>query len=287
MLKENICNLKRIRTIAESDFSKVIELDDDRVLKILDPLIFNSYLASGYSMEEKLMISEEIKGMNNLYKPLSIVYSPFDECVGYTTKKSKGRNYNDSNENISDYELTDLHRYAFIHSRIASVVKEGNEQGIVFPDLCTDGNIFIDKAYNMEILDYDGFQIKQFPATTYSDAIGNEHKYDCPKFRVDEKFFTPEIDKVSLLYHYFLDAFSVDLKKVGQTFPDGRIITVKDIFDIINLDDEIFMNKVEAILSNDRPGEFIDQDIFRIADNYDLHVLAKIERGYIKKLTRK
>ena len=87
----------------------------------------------------------------------------------------------------------------------------------------------------------------------------------------------------------FLLIFNKDLKLVNQYVPSiGRKIELWEIFDLINLDDEIFMNKVAANLSFDKKGDYLGSDLMRIANNYNMMIypLPK-EDLYAKVLVRK
>jgi hypothetical protein len=80
--------------------------------------------------------------------------------------------------------------------------------------------------------------------------------------------FSTELDKTSLTILMFLTVFNVDLNTVGRIDPDGNLITLKYIFDYLNISDEQFMNKVAANLSLTEKGTFLAPDLYRIARDY-------------------
>lgn len=108
------------------------------------------------------------------------------------------------------------------------------------------------------------------------------------KYFTNESLFTKELDQKSSIFLYFLDTFNVNLNKVGMIDPsNGKPITLNDIFSFINLDDDDLCHKTWKIFQNDRANEYLGDDVFRIADKYNMNVLARLGDSYIKRLTKK
>lgn len=288
MLKENVKDIKVVGEYKKCEYSKILRLDDGRLAKIISPFVFMLYMGVGASLERKIMDADSIVGMDELYKPTSALYSN-GIFTGYTMLENKGIDFNQHDELLTLSERADLHRYANIHSQLENIVKKGNKQSkrLVFPDIATCENIYIDKNDRVSLIDYDGIQVGDNLTINYSTNLGHDSKYDFPKYR-NGHLFTEEIDKTSLMILYFLDTFNVDLKVIGQRDPrDGHIITIKDFFDIMEFHDERIIRKVEKTLSSTEEGEFLGDDLFRIADEYKMNVYPIRPGYYVKRLVRK
>ncbi|MDE5889078.1 MAG: hypothetical protein K2H20_03565 [Bacilli bacterium] len=288
MLRENINDVNVVGTLKNCEYSRILRLDDGRLAKIISPFVFMLYMGVGASLESKIMDADSITGMDELYKPTSALYS-HGVFTGYTMLENKGINFNEHDKRLTMRERSDLYRYANIHSQLEKIVKKGHKQGkkLVFPDIATCDNIYIDEKGNVSLIDYDGIQVGNNIAVSYSTNLGPDYKYEVPKYKHGH-LYTEELDKTSLMILFFLDAFNVDLKVIGQRNPNtGKIITVKDFFDIMEFHDERLMKKVEKVLSSTEDGEFLEEDAFRIADEYRMTVYPVGEDYYIKRLIRK
>ena len=109
-----------------------------------------------------------------------------------------------------------------------------------------------------------------------------------------KKFITSALlIKIINLVILFLVVFNVNLNNVGKISPyTNRMITLKEIFDILGLQDDKFMNKVEANLSLDKKGFYLADDLRRIVQNYEMAVAELPEHlqqngRFVKKLFRK
>ena len=108
---------------------------------------------------------------------------------------------------------------------------------------------------------------------------------------VKPQSFTTELDKTSLTILMFLTVFNVDLNTIGMIDPSGERVTLKYIFDYLNLRDEQFMNKVAANMSLTQKGTFLAPELYRLAKEY--YMLARplprhvVEGGYQKVLFKR
>ncbi len=288
MLKENIRDIKVVGEVKKCDYSQILRLDDGRLAKIISPFVFMLYMGVGASLERKIMDADSIVGMDELYKPTSALYSN-GVFTGYTMLENKGIDYNKHDEFLSIRERADLYRYAIIHSQLENIVKKGHKQSkkIIFPDIATCDNIYIDSENNVSLIDYDGLQVGDNITVSYSTNLGHDSKYEIPKYKHGH-LYTEELDKTSLMILYFLDAFNVDLKMIGQRDPrDGSIITVKDFFEIMDFHDERIIRKVEKVLSSTGEGEYLEDDLFRLAEEYRMDVYPVGPGYYVKRLIHK
>ena len=56
---------------------------------------------------------------------------------------------------------------------------------------------------------------------------------------------------------------------------------------MIGLDDYDVQNKVWKLLQDNKQNEFLGEDVFRIAENYDLLAIPIAKNTYIKRLIKK
>ena len=289
MQKTNINNIdfKGAKQLANTGICRVILLKNGFVLKLFERTIINLFKLSGDDIEAKILNAKPIPGSPEILTPTSAVYSENGFFVGYIMPRAKGMNYNERDEKLTIKQREDLNKYAKIHSRIEQIlIKNPN---IVFPDICTCENIFISEKEKIQLIDYDGLQVGKYRTSSLSTSVGTINDYvDDPKYMTKDKLFTKELDKKSSIVLYFLSAFNIDLGRVGYAYlPNGKLITLDDVFSCINLDDQDVCHKVWKLFQDNEQNDFLEEDVLRIADRYDLHVLAEYNGQCIKKLTRK
>lgn len=283
----NSLNLKGAKTLANTGISRVILLSNGFVLKLFDPMILNLFKLSGDDIEAKILDAKPIAGSPEILTPTSAVYSENGLFVGYIMPRAKGINYNERDDKLTIKQREDLATYARIHSKLEQIlIKNPN---IVFPDICTCENIFISDKEQIQLIDYDGLQVGKYRTSSLSTSVGTINEYvDNSKYMTKDNLFTKELDKKSSIILYFLSAFNIDLGRVGNAYlPNGKLITLDDVFSCINLDDQDVCHKVWKLFQDNESNDFLEEDVLRIADTYDLHVLAENNGQCIKKLTRK
>lgn len=286
MEKKNYEELDITDLICKTDKAYIFQLRNGDILKIFHSFILELYKQSNLKLEEKIISAKPIKTVPEIIVPNMAIYSN-DEFVGYALKKADGMNYNDYDDTLPQKEFSNLKRYAEEYQKLESIIKRGNKENIVFPDFCTCDNIFIDKNGNFSLIDYDGLQINNFITPIMSSSLGNEEQYQCPKYQ-NNFLFTPELDKRSLITLYFLMTFNVDINRVGQYNPiTNEKITLDLIFELIGLDDYDIQNKVWKLFQNNQKNEFLDDDVFKIADKYHLLARPIAKNTYMKRLIKK
>ncbi len=286
MEKKNYEELDITDLICKTDKAYIFQLRNGDILKIFHSFILELYKQSNLKLEEKIISAKPIKTVPEIIVPNMAIYSN-DEFVGYALKKADGMNYNDYDDKLPQKEFSNLKRYAEEYQKLESIIKRGNKENIVFPDFCTCDNIFIDKNGNFSLIDYDGLQINNFITPIMSSSLGNEEQYQCPKYQ-NNFLFTPELDKRSLITLYFLMTFNVDINRVGQYNPiTNEKITLDLIFELIGLDDYDIQNKVWKLFQNNQKNEFLDDDVFKIADKYHLLARPIAKNTYMKRLIKK
>lgn len=279
-LDEFIKNNKGHKLLIECEDTEIRRLPNGEVLKILDNMLLELLSNTGFSLEKRLDEVDNLTSFTNFAMP-NRKLEENGIVNSYTMPYVPGVDFTDFYEDI--YNLSS---YANIHSQIENNIKIGNELGIVFPDLCTTENIRITPDRKVFFIDYDGLQIKQMPAVGFSDFLGIPSDVLTKKyFDFETNLFTKEIDIKSAIFLYFVDVFGVDLSKVGSINPfTGRVITLDYIFSTINLQDLNIMQKVWKLFQQSVPNEFLGDDIYMLAEQYNL---VELPGTSIKRLVRK
>lgn len=285
-----LVQLKDIKTVKEIpgvENSKVYRTKDGGVLKLFSPFIFMLYNVSGISLEDKIRNSSKIESVPEIITPNAAVYDG-EKFVGYTMDYVEGLNYNELDDRFTLSQRCNLKMYASMYHKFESIVKRGNKEGIVFPDFCTCDNIIINSDGQVHLIDYDGLQVRNYKSIGISTSLGNDAQYMNSKYQKDG-LFNPNLDKKSLIILYFLDTFNINLNTVGQFNPySGRSITLDDIFNQINLQDNDVKHKVWKCFRSDVDNDFLGTDVDRIADQYQMMIYPQSIGGvYIKRLIKK
>lgn len=197
-----------------------------------------------------------------------------------------GKELSNCNRFRNKSQFTNLKIYTKDYLKLEDVVKRANAQDVIFPDFLTLDNIFIDEQGNYQFIDYEGIQIKDNFVMAMSTSLENQKLYDNPKYKINQKLFTNNLDKKSLLYYYFLNTLNVNLANVGILDSYGNPITLDYIFYKINLTDYDFMPKIWVAMQNTGTNEYIGDDVLRMSEKYTLDAIP-IGNGLYLKIYRK
>lgn len=281
-LQEFLDQNKGYKVYKRLEDTTIIKLPNGELLKILDKRLLKVIADSGYDLDVRLDEADKFSGFKNFSIPTRKL-TQNGKAKAYVMPCFPGVDF-------TDYyvDIFNLLSYAKLHSQIEGNIKEGNELGLVFPDLCTTENIIISKDGKVFFIDYDGIQIGSMPAVGFSTSLGTPKQVLTPKY-YDEKtdLFTKELDIKSAIFLYFLDTFSVNLATVGTINPtNGKIVTLDFVFQTINLEDPDIQHKVWLLFQEDKPNEFLGESIYNLAEKYAL-VPDFSTDGMLKKLVRK
>lgn len=268
VLKENEYDLRKKQLIYNGETSYIYRLDDGRLFKKAKSLLLDVCKRNGVDYEAKLL-DTRARAVSEIVSPISAVYLD-GKISGFTMEEVDGPDMVSYDKNFSLEQVSDLWHYYQLFSKLEEIVEKSNRVGIVMPDLCTCENILIQNNGDIKLIDYDGNQFGENDRSLfYSTALKNMREYiKYPKFVTKPQSFTPELDKTSLTILMFLTVFNVNLNSIGLRDVTGEKVTLKYIFDFLNIEDEQFMNKVAANLSMTEKGSFLAPELYRIAREY-------------------
>jgi hypothetical protein len=285
--KEMINDFKEPELIHVGETSKVYRLQDQRIIKIVSPLVLMACKASGISYEDKIH-NTAAKKVKEIVCPLTAVYDG-TTCVGYTMEEVKGVSLNSYDDNYSLSQRSNLNEYAKLYAKIEEVVMKANKLGIVMPDLCTCDNIIFLPDGSVKFIDFDGMQFGSRDKSLFlSTSLGEQTQYtDNRKYSFSLGSFTKELDKNSLARLMFLWVFNKNLCTLGMDI-NGHIVTLEDVFETLGLGEEKqFFDRISRNLSIDRKGVYLQDELFRIAEQYDMYTAEVNQDIFLKVLKRK
>lgn len=281
----NDSTLKKSTLLSDKGHSRVYRLRDGSILKVFDTEFLRIFDSIGLNFEQKILDAKKIPNAKEILIPTAVAYKD-GSFAGYVMPSANGVDYNTFDDSLSPGDRVDLFGYAKRHYSIESVLVRA--ENVVFPDLCTCDNIFIDKDGRVQFIDYDGLQVGSHPSYVMSCAMGEQIQYYIPKYW-DGELFNKNLDKRSSIFLYFISALGINLATVGQINPrTGKVITVDDVFEVINLDDSDICQKVWKAFQPNEENEFLRDDVFKIAEKYNLRIIGRRSDGvYLKQLVKK
>lgn len=288
MKKIELKDIKIKRGLEKTNNSYIFELDNNQILKVYDDNLLFILDLVGLDLEKRIVNAKEIENVKEILIPNSAVYCD-NSFVGYIMEKAKGINYNDYEERTSIHDRENLQRYIQNQLKLEDIIKRANKENIVFPDLLTCDNIFVHNN-NYSFIDYDGIQIGNNNVFEISSSLGDQTQYYNSKYMKNDKLFTEQLDKKSLIILFFLTAFNVNLEKIGTINPyTGEYISLDYIFNIIGLDDYDIMNKVWKLYQNKEKNEFLGNSLHNLTEKYNLKIIGQTNNRncYLKRLIKK
>ena len=262
--------------LLSSDFDgNLYRLSDGSILKLFNAVYLDSYKRQYIDLKEKMLQVETI------HHPRIIVPDRMccmdDDVVGYIRRDVSGRSFTEFFSNESDNDKVNLYRYALIHHNLESVVEECSD--IVFPCLCDETGIYLGQDFKPYFVNFEELQHGTFRAGRVSKKLGlrtdsNDSRY------LSDGLFTKNLDKMSSIYLYFLNTFNVDLSKFDST-------SVGEVFNGLGLKDDDICHKVWSLFDKDYDNDFLGDDVFRIAEEYDMRVVFNTRTTCVKRLVKK
>lgn len=280
----NDSTLKKSTLLSDKGHSRVYRLRDGSILKVFDIEFLRIFDSIGLNFEQKILDAKKIPNAKEILIPNAAAYKD-GSFTGYVMPSANGVDYNTFDSRLSLSEREDLFGYAKRHYSIESVLVRATD--VIFPDLCTCDNIFFGKDGKPEFIDYDGLQVGSHPSYVMSCAMGEQIQYYTPKYW-DGELFNKNLDKRSSIFLYFISALGINLATVGQINPrTGKVITVDDVFEVLNLDDSDICQKVWKAFQPNEENEFLRDDVFKIAEKYNLRIIGRRSDGvYLAQIQR-
>ncbi len=270
----------------------LFRIPNGNVLKLFSKRYLENYETyTGFRLEDKILAADGKDFHTSVVAPKGIVYADgvFSGCV---MDEVDGVSIQEFCSQLPEEEQFDLHMFAHLYSAIEKPILK--EERLVFPDLCTDGNVLVkqnDSSFSVNYIDYDGIQVDSYPSLVIAFSLGLPKQFYNSKYlsTASDTLFNKELDKRSLIHLYFSSAFHFELDCIGQPHPLYlRPTTIHDVFQFLGIEDEIFRNKVEKAFSSDQNNEYLADDVFRLADNYQLEMVSNpFEPGTIAKVLKK
>jgi len=273
--------------IAITETSRIMKLQNGDILKLYNPDFITLNKTIGIDIKEKILTADQRKHSPEILVPTSVVHTIDNRFCGYIMPCAKGENFNSYDRKLTDDDRKNLSKYAEVHNRLESVLKRNSN--IVFPDFCTCDNIFIDSRGNIQLIDYDGLQVEKQRTLSVSTSVGEvDELLKNRKYCTCEGLFKKELDKKSSIILFYLTAFNINLNKVGVINPyTNKAVTLDDIFEYLNLDDPDICHKTYKIFQDDQNNEYLEKDIFNLAEKYDMQIIGNNGNIYNKKLIKK
>jgi len=289
MKKQTLSNeyLQSLKLLTSNEFSQIFITKEGEIVKLFTPFYLNIYYnVVNVNLEAKLLNKDKNYISEEINKPNTIFYSRKGMAVGFKMKPAQGINYNYFIKKLSPQEEIDLPRLNNIHKNLEHIIKKNED--IVFPDICTLDNIFIDSKDQIELIDYDGMQIGKYKAIEISTTLDErKNNYYIPKYWQKE-LFTKNLDIKSLIVTYFLTVFHIDLNQVGVISPfTHNPITLDETFYIVGLDDYEIMDKVSKIFNGNVDNVYLEDSYDKLSKDYNLEIHPISQNAYIKRLVRK
>jgi len=224
------------------------DLKNGLILKVIVETAFEKDELRDFkcNLERKILHSKKLVG-TDIVLPHTM-YMDHDEVVGYTVPKILLPNIGDTLEKNKTFS-----NVSNVLLLLTNKVEKLNEQGIVFPDLCTYGNIFYDAGTNnIKFIDYDGIQIFD----TWSDSVSALIKYDfnpmyaSGKYTVPGNFlWTSNIDRASIVALYLKKLLGVNILE-DPTFALYQDVQMAEEGLISFNKDEFLQRKINSTLDN-------------------------------------
>ena len=262
--------------LLSSDFDgNLYRLSDGSILKLFNAVYLDSYKRQNIDLKEKMLQVE------NIHHPRIIVPDKMccmdDDVAGYIRRDVSGRSFTEFFSNESDNDKVNLYRYALIHHNLESVVEECSD--IVFPCLCDETGIYLEQDFKPYFVNFEELQHGTFRAGRVSKKLGLKTDSNDSRY-LSDGLFTKNLDKMSSIYLYFLNTFNVDLSKFDST-------SVGEVFNRLGLKDDDICHKVWSLFDKDYDNDFLGDDVFRIAEEYEMRVVFNTRTTCVKRLVKK
>lgn len=242
------------KLMLEKDLHNLYYYKNNKVIKIIR-----------YGIEQETILqkleSHKIHKVDQLNPHSSLLYP---EAVVLDENGYRGYLMDEIKPTTFSYEADPKEIFDYFKA-VENVMEFGHQEGIIFPDIFSHGNISYQKEnHQVTFLDFDGWQIKNIPAGTSSNLPEyNEEIRSNPRFKANG-LYTKNFDRLLLLQQFLYALTKIDLFR-----KDNIQDQLNQIYQILNLENDL------AIQSNiDRIFNFqAEENIPRIGP-----IICAIER---------
>lgn len=302
---------ERLRTVARKalEIKEVIKYDpeaptttyrlaDDRYYTEVKPQFITLLKQYGYNPYGKVIKLHSFENLNpNILKADALVHEK-SRNTGFITSPlgDEGNvdlwNYFQKFQTPADNPILpfegpkfDLAPKTEVISRLETIVS--SEPKIIFPDICSGGNVVVDSKGNPYILDVGGMQVDEYSSDGYSanklDHIIKDNGIAKQKYldynKTPKILYTKELDKASMLILYFEIAYGIHLEDEFAQICDrkSRAEVIDALFKRIGFVNEVDLaQKLWKLFETTQENEWLGSTVADIADKY------RIERYYEK-----
>lgn len=267
--------------------SKVYSISDDKLLKLYEDSYLEYEKLFCINTEEKILDSSNRNLPPGIRKPEIAIYDG-KRFKGKFISSANGISYANWESQLSYRDRSNLELYANIYIELERIIRATPD--IVYPDMCNYDNIFVsDNGRRIELIDYEGLQVGDYPTLSFSSALGNPNQYNSSSKYFKgiapgsvARLYTKELDIRSLIYFYFRAVLNVDLNIVAENIE--YLDAMLDLIEMqTNLKDPDIMHKVWKLFQEKEKNEYLGEDVFRIAENYNMDIYSNGIRRLVRK----
>ena len=266
---------KIVKIIKKNKLATVYLLNDGKIFKKFCPEWIEFSCRKFSNMESRILDADKFSNNSNLLLPSQIVYcldGNQEFFVGYIMEKLNSISLDSFIDSFMMEKHLNLKIFNDIYINLMNIIKKYDS--IVFPDLCSKDNIFIDpKTFNIQLIDYDGFQVFNKSSGVISDMISLDRtNWENSKYvYMNCNFlYTKNLDIRSLIMLYFYYTFNINLFSVRTYINiNDELVRAKlsfdQLFNLINLDNEDIMQAVWLLfqMDKDMPNEYLDINVLK------------------------
>lgn len=262
----------------ESSHKKIYYLDD----KLLAKRFLHLNQKEKKELQEKLEYAQGIK-IKGVSIPIDKLETEKGFC-GYIEEILPGSidnkliNYTDYyNEHRYDIELSDITSYIL---ECNGIVDECNENDIVNPDMCSEGNVlFNQNTRDVYYTDYQGMQVGNIKTNNISDFIAfdpilNEEKY------IKDDLYSKNIDLYTLTIRCFYYMTKINVPRVMN----ARIFTIEELIKMANIDGTYFADCLRILHDKEKNNEDIKEALKELNEKY---AMSQFISGEVRPLVLK
>lgn len=151
-------DMGKARSISKGSISNVYRFGNKEIMKEFNPSVLRLYKNLGGSMEKKILEAKPLEKVSEILIPKFALYDEDNDFMGYISNYLEGYNLGEYYDSLGKDNRNSLLFHAKLFAKIEDVIKRGNDEGYVFPDLANRGNFIFDDDGNFKLIDYDGIK---------------------------------------------------------------------------------------------------------------------------------